>query len=312
MTTEQLEKARKLWLEEKPQYSKYGESLEFELKEIFKQNKIPAAFSHRPKTDASLLKKMLIKDKPYNAINDKIGTRIVVHFLSDLNKSDEIIVEKFGKRIIKRESKAEEVDDKTFGYLSIHYDIQNIPLNDTPLIGELQLRTICQNAWSELSHVLSYKPDVELPKDISREVNSLSALMEIADNQFQKILDMINKLPQSNSTRILKTIEGFFYSHISAWYDSEMSHYFLQNVGDLYNKDEDIIELIENYLDLYKDDISKKSVERPDVIFFSQPEIVIILERLDKCKTKLEKYWGSKYPIDQLELIANVWGTSIF
>ena len=215
-----------------------------------------------------------------------------------------------GDRITARENKIETANENTFGYLSIHYDIVNSS-SEKPLVCELQLRTVCQNAWSELSHILSYKPDIELPNDIKREVNALSALMEIADNQFQRILDMINKLPLSNPTRILRLLEEFFHSRIAAWYDSEMSHYFLSNVSSLYDPDEDIMAIITAFLKANSDDIALVATQRQDILFFSQPEIVVILERLENKRFALEEYWSRKYPMDQLEAVANAWGKSL-
>jgi len=267
--------------------------------------------SHRVKKDDSLLKKMLLKNRAYSDINDKAGVRAVVHFKSDLQISDALIQDVLGSRIIKRENKIETSDDKTFGYLSIHYDIQNYTSSQTPLICELQLRTVCQNAWSELAHILSYKPDIELPIEIKREVNALSALMEIADNQFQTILDMINKLPSSSPVKILKGLDAFFYSHIAAWYDSEMSHYFLNDIADIYSPGDDIVQILQVFIKENGEDIASKAVERKDVLFFSQPEIVVILERLENRRFMLIDYWERKYPLDQLEAIANAWGTSL-
>lgn len=315
MNSSQLDDARELWLTEKSIYEEYGAIFENQLKEIFNNASISITISHRVKSAESLLKKMLIKDKAYYEINDKVGARVIVHFLSDLSLSDELIQEYFKDRIIKRENKFETTDDKTFGYLSIHYDIVNCKIfekHEKPIICELQLRTVCQNAWSELAHILSYKPEIKLPYDIKREVNALSALMEIADNQFQKIHDMVEKLPVSNPTRILRVLGGFFYTRIAAWYDSEMSHYFLNGVSSLYDLGEDIIHILNEFIDKNGEEIASIATKRKDVLFFSQPEIVMILERLENKRFMLEKYWASKYPIDQLESIANAWGISLY
>jgi len=311
MNSSKLDEARTFWLKEKEIFLKYGVALKSEIKEVLKTANIPVTLSHRIKGDDSLLKKMLMKDKTYDDVNDKVGVRAVVHFLSDLRSSDVLICEAFEERIKKRESKLEVSDDSTFGYLSIHYDIANCALSENPLICELQLRTVCQNAWSELAHILSYKPGIDIPSDIKREINALSALMEIADNQFQMILDMINELPVSNPVRILSALDGFFHSSIAAWYDSEMSHYFLDDVASLYDSDEDIINMLNIFIEKNGSDISSIASKRPDVLFFSQPEIVVILERLESKQLMLEKYWESKYPMEQLEAIANAWGKSL-
>ncbi|MGE5390481.1 MAG: GTP pyrophosphokinase [Deltaproteobacteria bacterium] len=310
MNNIELDEARELWLSEQNYYEEYGNDLVKEIEAAFKSASIQATFSYRIKENESLLKKMLRKNISYSALTDKVGARAIVHFLSDLSQSDELIQRTFGERIIKRQNKVEIADNDTFGYLSIHYDIVNNVSSENIMICEFQLRTVCQNAWSELSHILSYKPDIELPHNIKREVNALSALMEIADNQFQRILDMINILPTSNPTRILRLLGDFFYSRIAAWYDSELSQYFLNDVAILYEPNDDIISILQTFIDDNGDDIASIATERKDVLFFSQPEIVVILERLEKKPLILEDYWTTKFPKDQLEAVANAWGMS--
>jgi hypothetical protein len=98
---------------------------------------------------------------------------------------------------------------------------------------------------------------------------------------------------------------------IAAWYDSEMSHYFLDGIASLYNSDEDIINILEIFIEKNGEDISFIAAKRQDVLFYSQPEIVVILERLENKQFMLQKYWESKYPIEQLEAVANAWGKSL-
>lgn len=311
MNGNELDEARVLWLKEQSDYEEYGARVVQEIEAAFKSASIPATFSYRIKENESLLKKMLRKDIAYFGLTDKVGARAIVHFLSDLSTSDEIVKKTFGERIRKREDKMEIADANTFGYLSIHYDVVDSISSENPMICEFQLRTVCQNAWSELSHILSYKPDIELPSNIKREVNALSALMEIADNQFQKILDMINLLPTSNPTRILRALDKYFYSNIAAWYDTELSNYFLNDISDLYEPCDDIISILESFIDINGEEIASIAFNRKDILFFSQPEIVVILDRFENKPFKLEEYWIKKFPRNQLEAVVNAWGSSL-
>ncbi len=311
MNEHKLESARETWLTEIEFYQNYCNAVKDELNEAFRKKSLSVSLSNRIKEDHSLLKKMWTKGYEYDDIKDKAGVRAIVPFQSDLKLADEIIRETFGERIVNIDNKMDTTDEKTFGYLSIHYDIIDRIESDDPMFCELQLRTVCQNAWSELSHILAYKPEVELPINVKREVNALSALMEVEDSQFQKIYDLIDKLPVSNPTRILRRLSGFFYTNIAAWYDTEMSHYFLKDVHLLYDKHEDIIQILTDYIQANSADISSKAKQWNKILFFSQPEIVVILERLDHKPFKLEQYWQSKYPIEELRAIANAWGKSL-
>lgn len=305
-----LERARQDWLKEEKLFEEYGEVIKHELISDFSMHLIPAKITSRVKKVDSLLKKMLAKNRAYNEITDKVGVRVVVHFYCDLERADKRIQEKYGERIKKREDKRDSNNENTFGYSAIHYDLMSSG-QGMELIAEVQLRTTCQDAWSELSHILSYKPERALPVKLKREVNALSALMEIADNQFQKIYDMVESLPGSSPTRILKEIKGFFLTNLADWYDEGMSYRFLENVIELYDTEEDILKILRDFISLRGEAISQKAKERTDILFFSQPEIIVILERLENKQHLLEHYWEQRFPVDQLENIANAWGKSL-
>lgn len=49
---------------------------------------------------------------------------------------------------------------------------------------EIQSRTILMHAWASINHKLSYKKDADIPQDFKRSLYRLSALIEIADQQF--------------------------------------------------------------------------------------------------------------------------------
>jgi hypothetical protein len=51
---------------------------------------------------------------------------------------------------------------------------------------EIQIRTILQHAWAEIEHDLEYKSETN-PPEIRRRFAALSALLEIADREFEDI-----------------------------------------------------------------------------------------------------------------------------
>lgn len=148
-----MEQARKLWLTEKDLYEECSDIIKNELKEVFKSASIPVVLLHRTKKDENLLKKMLSKNKSYSEINDKAGVRAVVHFLSDLELADNLIQYAFKDRIVKRDSKIETSDEKTFGYLSIHYDIISYTFYP-PINLRITIENSMPECRSELAHIL--------------------------------------------------------------------------------------------------------------------------------------------------------------
>jgi putative GTP pyrophosphokinase len=52
------------------------------------------------------------------------------------------------------------------------------------LRAELQVRTVLQHAWAAVSHKLQYKREDDIPVQLRRKLFRLSALFELADDEF--------------------------------------------------------------------------------------------------------------------------------
>ena len=304
-----IHSARENWICEKPLYEKIGKEVRDVLATAIKNQGISAKITYRTKETDSLIKKITRKGSSYTAIHDKIGVRVISYFKNQLLSIDSLISETFNGDIRKREDMSEKLGEAAFGYQSIHYDICKI-IEGKEHFCEIQLRTICQDNWSELSHALAYKTEINIPLNIKREINALSAIFELADNQFQLVQTLISELPDTNPIQVLNYLEKFFYSKIGDTYDRELSGYFLKDITSLYAEDNPILK-IRAFINDNESEILSIINTNKENIFFTQPEIVLILERLQNSKYALSEYWNTLYPPDELEAIANAWGTSI-
>lgn len=302
---------RKLWISDKDRYDQIGKNYVELIREALKKDcrGVPIDIKYRVKDIDSLIKKIHRKNVDYDSIHDKVGIRIIVNFKQDLEYMDNAIKSNFSSLIKKREDMTEKLGESTFGYQSIHYDLCQTIDNDE-YYCEIQLRTVCQDTWSILSHTLSYKKDMNIPMDIKREINALSAVLELADNQFQHVRNLIEDLPQDSPIKLLMFLEEYFYQIGGKKYDNELSLYFLKNISRLYDND-NIENAIKIFVSEKQIDITKVVSEMGDNIFFTQPEILIILERLQNKTYLMKEYWDEIYPPDDLEDIANAWGISI-
>jgi hypothetical protein len=52
---------------------------------------------------------------------------------------------------------------------------------------EIQVRTVLQDAWAMISHQLSYKNEASVPPRLQRDLNNVSALLEIAQRTFDNV-----------------------------------------------------------------------------------------------------------------------------
>jgi putative GTP pyrophosphokinase len=144
-------------------------------------------------------------------IYDVMGLRIVCPFLDDLRIVENLIKNKF--YVVELERKGEQHSFKEFGYESIHFLVKVPPEimsrfpGEESLVCEIQLRTILQDAWSEVEHELVYKADFS-PFDtpLKRKLAALNANLTLSDTLFQEIRDYQHHL----QTELKKRKKNFF------------------------------------------------------------------------------------------------------
>lgn len=128
-------------------------------------------------------------------LDDFIGIRVILLFLPDLQRVDELLRSTFD--IVSVEDAASRLSENQFGYQSQHY-VLKIPLAWTSIpsffyLGnfkfEIQVRTLAQHIWAAASHKLQYKHEDNVPPPFRRAINRVSALLETADLEFERILN---------------------------------------------------------------------------------------------------------------------------
>ena len=140
-------------------------------------------------------------------IDDIVGIRVVCLLFSDLSRISDFIFYEFSN--IYFDDKIYSSED-SFGYMSIHFickikDEYNGPHYDDikGVHFEIQLRTISMDAWASLSHFLSYKGEGDVPSELKKSLNALSALFFVADSQFDSFYENSSKYKEKASKEIL-------------------------------------------------------------------------------------------------------------
>ena len=131
-------------------------------------------------------------DDPINQIQDQIGARIITFYLEDVEKISKVIQRYY---IPIEKQKIYPDSEKEFGYEGDHFILlipSDIKSNDStkrylPNVFELQIKTLFQHAFSEASHDLAYKPDINLSKDQKRKVAFTAAQSWGADLIFKEL-----------------------------------------------------------------------------------------------------------------------------
>lgn len=179
-------------------YLDFGKNLELSLAASLRKHGIKYhAIQMRIKKWKSLSDK--ISSKMYedeNEVEDICGLRIICFYLEDIKRISDIIEREF--TVVNSIDKETELDSTSFGYRSKHYVVT---IKDdwmkTPnyqdcggLKAEIQIRTILMHSWAEIEHNLSYKSKNNPPQRIARQFSRLSALIELADEQFEQIKEL--------------------------------------------------------------------------------------------------------------------------
>lgn len=183
----------------KPKLDRLKNNILTALQDMITQNEVPIfAVESRLKDEESLLGKIFRKEyKPtLGNIDDLCGIRVICYYQTDIDIICNIIDNEF--QVVTKENKQSELDDDKFGYRSFHYVVT---LKDEWLAhpsargldglkAEIQVRTMLMHTWSAISHKLLYKRVSDAAPQLRRKLNRLSALIELADEEFDSLKDM--------------------------------------------------------------------------------------------------------------------------
>lgn len=312
-----LQEVKDKWEKERPIYKEMAEYIRTQIHKALLKEGIYPRVTSREKDLASMLKKVIRKSySAYEQIGDKAGVRVVVHFPRQIDIVEKVICSLY--KVIEKDDKSKSLNYYELGYQAIHYQIEidqaidrDAPPEFLNKTCELQVRTICQDVWSEMYHLVAYKSELDIPNEVLREIHCLSAILEVGDKNFSRIDSMIQELPNHYSMNLLNKLEEYYYSLIGIFYDRELSIEAIEHLKTCYSTEElqRFNEIMSTFVkeNLYK---IKYVIDhyKERIIFMSQPEIFIILERLESDKYTLQEIWNKKYPADELLDISVAWG----
>lgn len=148
----------------------------------------------RTKDVASFIEKITRSSKSYldplRELTDLAGIRLIAYYQDDVDTICSLVRDEF---LVLAESGTYEAESPSqFGYSSVHFSVQ---LSDgraklaewgglAGLTAEIQVRTVLQHSWAAISHKLQYKREEDIPRTLRRKLSRLSALFEIADDEF--------------------------------------------------------------------------------------------------------------------------------
>lgn len=142
---------------------------------------------------------------------DALGARVIVYFISQLSVLDREIqsssaleisstippVAYLGRDLHEHlELSHIRRENKESGYASIHYVVRLrqpvVEVDKNPWM-ELQLRTLCEDLWGEIEHVLGYKPEKRTALAVRKQFRIISRNLEAIDDHFNFLYEELSR-----------------------------------------------------------------------------------------------------------------------
>lgn len=308
----------------KPHLNKWGSQVDSILineilLDLVKSYVIKILPQYRLKEDRSLVFKALYRKKnylnPIRCIEDKIGTRIVVLKSDDISTIQERILkcEYWHSKVTK--SINQEIEDKPniFDYQSVHIVVSPLSTNESfsnieiqDLTCEIQIRTLLQHAFAEVSHDSTYKGPYKNDKEILRRLAKAMALMEATDDYFCNIFNLMTDEKRFYAQYLngLINVFKYFNPHFSS---DELNYTIVDNVFELLRWQNVDLQDIEVFVEKFKVDLNR-TVKASNGLLFQQPVIILVLYYFYNHRTFLRDNWPLS--IEVLKNVYKMTGTS--
>lgn len=210
----------------RPDYLRFTTKIESLLSDILQARDIGYhLIESRTKEAASFREKIVRASKSYTnpleELTDLTGLRIITYYQDDAELIGKLIKSEFD--VDSSNSVEHSPVDAEFGYRSAHYVVR---LSDSRaqlvewaglagLRAEIQVRTVLQHAWAAISHKLQYKRENDVPTPLRRKLFRLSALFELADDEFVSLRDASGILSQQIDSQLAKGNRNIRIDHVS-------------------------------------------------------------------------------------------------
>jgi len=208
-----------------PQYERFAEILEGLLRHSAAKLAPLAIVQSRPKSIVSFAGKTWRKrhkyGDPVNQLTDLCGARVICRTRSEVEAMSESIRANFDIDDGNSLDCADRLKPTEFGYRSVHYIVklrsdkmkeyglaipQPVLEQLSKLSAEIQVRTVVEHAYADFAHDLTYKGAFEVPTAWLRELASVAAALEEADQTFSRIEEKLS-LYATNYGKYLSTEE---------------------------------------------------------------------------------------------------------
>jgi ppGpp synthetase/RelA/SpoT-type nucleotidyltranferase len=305
-----------------PIYEQYGNYIKDEIVRKAKEENIPDSWfiiepTSRVKDEKSLLEKAFYRGKgyadPYNDITDKVGVRFVLLTTNQVTSFTKVIekIENFICRKDRDYEREQEQNPTIFIYQSMHYIISlknvikcngiTIP---TGIYCEVQIRTLLQHAYSELTHDTIYKPKTVAEPRTHRLVARSMALIETTDVIFSEVSTLVG-VEKNRNEIVINSIEREYSNKIKFEKEDKMCNLIL----DFYRDNIPTFNQIYDFINEKPYIIVKINERSESKLLFRQPVILLLYYIIDRNQYLCLKKWP--FTVEEIEPIYTDLGISI-
>ena len=170
-----------------------------------------------PKLLEKAKQKKLSVEEAINKLSDLVGAMIICNNIDDVYRFYELLKETLPLSDNKVTIQDYIKNPKDTGYRALHINFSLITGKSfffEIIPCEIQIRSLLQDSWAELSHEDVYKEGDKLSDDLHDDFKNLANLLCAADNIAQKIRERISKeqVPKSKQPDLSKlTKDGLVY-----------------------------------------------------------------------------------------------------
>lgn len=260
--------------------------------------------NHRCKNDDSFLKKALYREKDYANplidIEDKVATRIVVVTSHNVYKVKEIILKAdiWNFRISKDILEVNEENPNHFDYQSVHIILwpkQSIlGIEPSYLTCEVQIRTLLQHSYAEVTHDSVYKGPYKNNSAIRRNLAKCMALMETTDDMFCQIYSTISMAEETDNSEVKRFVIDLTNLYNTLFNRNidyrKLDSNFTDSLFTLLNKKPVTIEELYEYCSDHEE-LLRAAIDQGQSIVFDQPVILVAFYYADYYPDFINEEW---------------------
>ncbi|MEJ8636282.1 hypothetical protein [Streptomyces sp. MS2.AVA.5] len=264
---------------------------------------------------------------PWEQITDKAGVRIVVQHQGLLDPTLNLVKDELTLVGEPEDDRGAPGAEDRLQYPRLHVQVlawgDQVGDDGRPYECEIQIRTEATDLWARMSHKLMYKPtSTAVPSDVRRSLYRLIALVELYDLEVQRGVEALADHPDiARSNQLLEEAAHIFRTFTDHEYRRDLSEEVVDVLAQAIPDQSHYADRLAKFAEERRGDLERAFMDygpgsdhflrHGRYLLASQPESLIIFERLSTAKLLLQGLWADELPQSMLNDMADAWGVSL-